>query len=97
MSGEFEYAIKKDVRNNPIVREVDRDIRQDPEFAPLMLEPVQIHGVVGFAEWSMQLRVRIKTAPQQQWKVGREFRKRLRKALNRHGVAVPYPALRRAN
>ena len=23
MSGEFEYAIKKDVRNNPIVREVD--------------------------------------------------------------------------
>jgi cell division protein FtsL len=26
MSGEtFEYAIKKDVRNNPIVREVDRD------------------------------------------------------------------------
>lgn len=26
MSGEtFEYAIKKDVRNNPIVREIDRD------------------------------------------------------------------------
>jgi len=25
MSGEFEYAIKKDVRNNPIVREVDRE------------------------------------------------------------------------
>jgi len=84
-------------RVSEVVREVDLDIRQDPDFAPLMLEPVQIHGVVGFAEWSMQLRVRIKTAPQQQWKVGREFRKRLRKALNRHGVAVPYPALRRAN
>jgi len=26
MTGEtFEYAIKKDVRNNPIVREIDRD------------------------------------------------------------------------
>jgi cell division protein FtsL len=25
MSAEFEYAIKKDVRNNPIVREVDRE------------------------------------------------------------------------
>ena len=25
MSGEFEYAIKKDVRNNPIVRVVDRE------------------------------------------------------------------------
>ena len=26
MSADFEYAIKKDVRNNPIVREVDREI-----------------------------------------------------------------------
>jgi moderate conductance mechanosensitive channel len=84
-------------RVSEVVREVDRDIRRDPEFAPLMLEPTQIHGVVGFAEWSMQLRVRLKTVPQQQWKVGREFRKRLRKALNRHGVAVPYPALRRVH
>lgn len=29
MSGEFEYAIKKDVRNNPIVREVDRERHLD--------------------------------------------------------------------
>jgi small conductance mechanosensitive channel len=83
-------------RVSAVVREVDREIRQDPEFAPLMLEPAQIHGVVGYGEWSMQLRIRLKTVPQQQWKVGREFRKRLRRALNRHGVAVPYPALRRA-
>jgi moderate conductance mechanosensitive channel len=83
-------------RVSEVVREVDRELRQTQEFAPLVLEPAQIHGVVGFAEWSMQLRIRLKTVPQQQWKVGREFRKRLRKALNRHGVAVPYPALKRA-
>ncbi len=30
MTGEtFEYAIKKDIRNNPIVREVDRDRHRD--------------------------------------------------------------------
>jgi moderate conductance mechanosensitive channel len=83
-------------RVSEIVREVDRDLRTSSEFASIMLEPAQIHGVVGFADWSMQLRIRLKTVPQQQWKVGREFRKRLRRALNRHGVAVPYPALRRA-
>jgi moderate conductance mechanosensitive channel len=83
-------------RVSEIVREVDRDLRTNSEFASIMLEPAQIHGVVGFADWSMQLRIRLKTVPQQQWKVGREFRKRLRKALNQHGVAVPYPALRRA-
>jgi moderate conductance mechanosensitive channel len=83
-------------RVSEVVREVDRELRQTPDFAPLILEPAQIHGVVGFAEWSMQLRIRLKTVPQQQWRVGREFRKRLRKALNRHEVAVPYPALGRA-
>ena len=29
MSAEFEYAIKKDVRNNPIVREVDRERQRE--------------------------------------------------------------------
>jgi small conductance mechanosensitive channel len=77
------------------VREVDSELRHTAEFAPLMLEPAQIHGVVAFAEWSMQLRIRLKTIPQKQWDVGREFRKRLRLALNRHGIEVPYPALGR--
>ena len=29
MSADFEYAIKKDVRNNPIVREVDRERQRE--------------------------------------------------------------------
>ena len=82
-------------RVSDVVREVDNELRHNPEFAPLILEPTQIHGVVGFADWSMQLRIRLKTVPQKQWSVGREFRKRLRRALNRHGIEVPYPALRR--
>jgi moderate conductance mechanosensitive channel len=82
-------------RVSEVVREVDSELRHTPEFAPLILEPAQIHGVVGFADWSMQLRIRLKTVPQKQWNVGREFRKRLRRALNRRGIEVPYPALRR--
>jgi small conductance mechanosensitive channel len=75
-------------------REVDRELRTDPRFEPYILEPVQILGVTAFSEWSMQLRMQIKTVPEKQWLVGREFRKRLRSALNRHGVEVPYPAFR---
>jgi small conductance mechanosensitive channel len=78
-----------------IAREVGEELRSEPQFAPVMNE-VQTVGVVAYGDWSMQLRVRIKTPPQQQWDVGREFRKRLRKALNRHGIAVPYPMYRPA-
>ena len=76
-----------------VVREVERDVRSDPQFAPTV-EEVQTVGVIAYTDWSMQLRIRIKTPPQQQWNVGREFRKRLRKAMNRHGIAVPYPLYR---
>jgi len=76
-----------------VVREVEQDMRSDTRFAPLVNE-VQTQGVIAYNDWSMQLRVRIRTPPQQQWVVGREFRKRLRKAMNRHGIAVPYPVFR---
>jgi len=75
-------------------REVDHELRNDRRFEPYIIEPIQILGVTAFSEWSMQLRMQIKTVPEKQWLVGREFRKRLRKVLNRRGVEVPYPAFR---
>jgi hypothetical protein len=37
MTGEtFEYAIKKDVRNNPIVREIDRDRHRELWHATML-------------------------------------------------------------
>jgi moderate conductance mechanosensitive channel len=77
-----------------IARDVDRELRSDPKFESLILEPVEIVGVIAYSEWSIQLRIRMKTVAQRQWVVGREFRKRLRKALNLHGIEVPYPAFR---
>lgn len=77
-----------------IARDVDREMRSDPKFKILILEPVEIVGVIAYNQWSMQWRIRMKTVAQRQWVVGREFRKRLRKALNLHGIEVPYPVFR---
>jgi len=77
-----------------IARDVDREMRSDPKFKILILEPIEIVGVVAYSQWSMQWRIRMKTVAQRQWVVGREFRKRLRKALNLHGIEVPYPVFR---
>jgi small conductance mechanosensitive channel len=93
---ELDLFYKEDAdRVIEIVREVDRELSKDPQFAPYMLAPVEINGIVSFSYWSMQLRISLKTAPQKQWRVGREFRKRVRKAMNRQGIEVPpYPAVR---
>ena len=69
-------------------------MQADPAFAPWILEPLEILGVDAFRDWSVVLKVRIKTVPTKQWEVGREFRKRIRRRFNEEGIEVPYPALR---
>jgi moderate conductance mechanosensitive channel len=63
----------------------------DPEFAPHILEPVEIIGVDDFAESQITLRLRIKTVPLKQWTVGRELRKRIARTLHERNIEIPFP------
>jgi small-conductance mechanosensitive channel len=74
-----------------IVRGVGADMQKDPRFEPFILEPVEIIGVDSFSDWAVLFKFRIKTVAQRQGEIGREFRKRVRKALDAHGVQVPFP------
>jgi moderate conductance mechanosensitive channel len=76
-----------------VLRQVGQSLQDDPRYGPYILEPIEIFGVDSFTDWSMHLKLRIKTIPLKQWEVGRELRKRIRKALAQSGVQVPYPAL----
>jgi len=49
MSIDVEYAIKKDIRNNPVVREVD--LQQKREFLRMTCIAVAIVGMSLFAAW----------------------------------------------
>ena len=80
-------------RASAIIREAAETLRGDPRFSPFILAPVEIFGIDAFGDWSMQFKLRIKTMPLKQWDVGRELRKRIRVALDQHGVRVPYPAI----
>jgi small conductance mechanosensitive channel len=66
-------------------------MQADPAFGPWILEPVEILGVDAFRDWSVVLKMRIKTVPLKQWDVGREFRKRLRRRFEEEGIEIPFP------
>jgi moderate conductance mechanosensitive channel len=76
-----------------ILRDVGDDLQQDHRFGSFILEPIEILGLDAFADWAMQIKLRIKTVPLRQWEVGRELRKRIRKALSAAGMPIPYPAI----
>jgi moderate conductance mechanosensitive channel len=92
------YVIDLDIsyRDDPdrvarILREIGEEMRADPAFAPWILEPLEIQGIDAFREWSVVMKMRIKTMPLKQWDVGREFRKRLRKRFEAEGIEIPFP------
>lgn len=77
----------------PILQAIGADLRQDPEFAPDILEDLEILGVSEFASSQVTIKIRLKTAPIKQWRVGREFRRRMKKAFDARGIEIPFPHL----
>ena len=74
-----------------VIREVDEDMRRDPEYTETILEPIEILGLDRFADSAVIVRARTKTKPIMQWAVGREFNRRLKQAFDRHGIEIPFP------
>lgn len=74
-----------------LVRRVGAELRKADEFAPFILDDIEILGVDAFADSSVTIKVRIKTMPLRQWTVGRELRRRLKLAYDESGVAFPFP------
>jgi small conductance mechanosensitive channel len=71
------------------LRSVAEELRHDPVHGSNILEPLEVLGVEAFGETSVQLRVRIKTVPIQQWTVGREFRRRIKRVFEARGIEFP--------
>ena len=85
-------AYKEDVDHViGILREVAEEMRNDGEFAPMILEPLEVLGLDSFGESSVNIRVMFKTIPLKQWAVAREFRRRVKKAFDERGVEIPFP------
>ena len=74
-----------------VMREVAEELRNDEVFGKDILEAIEIMGVDSFGDSAVIIRARIKTKPIKQWNIGREYRKRLKKAFDKNGIEIPFP------
>ena len=83
-------AYKEDTdRVIEIMRQVGDGMRAESKFGAVMLEAIEIFGVDAFTQSAVTIKARIKTQPQQQDPVGREYRRRLKKAFDEAGIEIP--------
>jgi moderate conductance mechanosensitive channel len=69
-----------------IMRNVAEHLRTDAPYGSLMLQPIEIFGVDDFTDTGLKIKARFRTQPQQQQLVGREYRRRLKKAFDAAGI-----------
>jgi moderate conductance mechanosensitive channel len=99
MSKDFGYVVaritisyREDIdRVVAILREVCDKLTEDPALQPLILDPFDYQGVDSLDEFWVTLLLRIRTAPMQQWTVGRAFNRLLKIAFEAQGIATRDP------
>lgn len=74
-----------------LLRQIDEEIRRDPAYGRDMLEPLEVMGLERFDASAVIVRARLKTRPIQQWRIGREFNLRLKRAFDERGIEMPFP------
>ena len=72
-----------------IMRQIADGMMTDSVLSGLILEPMEIFGVDNFTDTAVIIKARFKTQAAQQYLVGREYRRRLKKAFDTEGVELP--------
>jgi small conductance mechanosensitive channel len=74
-----------------VVQEVAEDLWRDEEFDGVVIEEPEIWGVEAVTPDATTLRLTLKTAPMEQWRVGRVLRERIKARFDHEGIQAPYP------
>jgi len=74
-----------------VIKQVSHDLSQDQHWQSMIPEPPQVLGVEDLGNEGITLRIWIKTIPLAQWNVAREFRRRLKRALDDADIPIGLP------
>jgi small conductance mechanosensitive channel len=79
-------------RASRVIKETADAVAADPAWAGRILDPPEVWGVESFTLDAVTIRLVVKTAPSEQWRVARELRARIKPALDAAGIAsTPIP------
>ncbi len=74
-----------------VINRVGKELAEDPEFAPLIIDPPHVLRVDAFGDSGIEVKILGDTQPIRQWDVMGELRLRLKKAFDEEGIEIPFP------
>jgi small conductance mechanosensitive channel len=72
-----------------VIRSAANELRRDPEYARYVLDEPEVLGIESLSPERIVIRVVARTQPQEQARVARALRARIKRALDEAGIPVP--------
>ena len=76
-----------------LIKQVGLELAAEPEFAPLIIEPLKMQGVDAFGDFAIQLRAKMMTLPGEQFVIRRAAFARIKKAFDANGIKFAFPTV----
>ncbi|MDX2243876.1 MAG: mechanosensitive ion channel family protein [Leptolyngbyaceae cyanobacterium bins.302] len=88
----IEVAYNADVAQAmAVMQDVAKEMATDPAWSDRILDPVKLLGVSDISRNGVMLTIWIKTIPDAQWAIAREFRHRVKQALDLANIPISVP------
>jgi len=76
-----------------LIKKIGADLAADPELAPKTIEPLKMQGVEEFGDFAIQIRMKMKTLPGEQFVIRRKAFAMIKKAFDANGIKFAFPTV----
>jgi small-conductance mechanosensitive channel len=76
-----------------LIKQIGQELAQDPEFAPVIIEPLKMQGVEAFGEFAVQIRMKMMTLPGEQFVIRRKAFAMIKTAFDANGIKFAFPTV----
>jgi len=76
-----------------LIKQIGLDLQKDPEFAPLILQPLKMQGVENLGDYAVEIRAKMMTLPGEQFVIRRKAYAMIKKAFDENGIKFGFPTV----
>ncbi len=76
-----------------IIKQIGLELAKDPEFEPLIIEPLKMQGVDALGDFAVQIRMKMMTLPGENFVIRRKALAMIKKEFTANGIKFAFPTV----
>lgn len=93
----FNFTVTYDTdleKARKLLKQVGKELSEDPDLGPLILEPLKMQSLADFGEYGLQIKVKMKCRPGGQYMVRKKAYPLIKQKFDENGIEFAFPTVR---